>query len=71
MSKKKQQATEITETTEAARKAYDFSQGRRCPACGSLDTEARSTQGNVQYRRCRRIGCENHHQNYSVVGKEI
>lgn len=61
-----------TENTEKAEKTvYDFSGGRRCPACNSSDTEARSTQGGVQYRHCRRIGCEHHHRNYAVVGKEI
>lgn len=74
MPKKKQTATESTENTEvigAARPVYGFAHGKRCPACASTDTEARSTQGNIQYRHCRRVGCPNHHKNYAVIGKEI
>lgn len=45
--------------------------GKRCPACGGTDTEAVSTQGNVQYRHCRRVGCSNHHKNYTVLGRAV
>lgn len=48
--------------------AYDFAHGRRCPRCGTLDTEARSTQGDIQYRRCKRGVCRHA---YSVVGRPI
>jgi Zn ribbon nucleic-acid-binding protein len=65
MSKKKK----TTEGTEA-KSRYDFSHGRRCPRCKAddNDTFARSTQGGVQYRQCRRAICRH---KYTVLGKEI
>lgn len=41
---------------------------RQCPRCGSWDTQARSTQGNVQYRICRRAVCRH---SYAVVGRMV
>jgi rRNA maturation protein Nop10 len=36
---------------------YTFEKNPRCPACGSRDSTATSTQGRIQYRKCRRVGC--------------
>jgi Zn ribbon nucleic-acid-binding protein len=69
MSKKKSNETQI-EPGEG-KPLYDFSHGKRCPACKGTDTEAKSTQGSVQYRQCRRVGCRNYRKNYVVIGKEL
>ena len=75
MSKKKkapsQAHIEPQVTCRESRPVYDFTHGKRCPACKGTDTIATSTQGDVQYRQCRKVGCRNYHKNYPVVGKEI
>lgn len=48
---------------------YSFPTRSRCPnalCCQSLDTEAVSTHGGVQYRRCRQCGCR-----YKVIGVRV
>lgn len=48
---------------------YEFpGKGRQCPRCKCWDTQARSTQGNVQYRICRRAICR---QSYTVIGVAV
>ena len=70
MSRKKK--TDVTtESTERGKPVYNFSHGRRCPACRSADTEARSTQDDIQYRHCRRVGCTYNHKLYPVIGKTV
>jgi hypothetical protein len=54
-----------------AEPVYDFSHGRRCPACHGTDTFATSTQGGIQYRTCRRVGCRYYGKSYPVVGKPL
>lgn len=56
---------------EARRPVYAFPTRSRCPACGGVETYAVSTQGNVQYRKCRRIGCKHLHRAYVVMGRAI
>ena len=43
------------ESTEPPR--YAFPSVARCPRCNSADTIVYSTQGNIQYRRCRSQSC--------------
>lgn len=38
----------------------------QCPSCGGFETYATSTQGPIQYRKCRRIGCIHRHNAYPV-----
>jgi len=47
---------------------YVFPTKSRCPRCGTTDTVATSTQGAVQYRRCRRGICRH---KYAVRGAKI
>lgn len=54
--------------SEARRAAYVFDRGRQCPRCRGWDTVATSTQGNVQYRRCRAPICQHR---YAVVGRPV
>ena len=74
------ESTEVTETRNTGREPqvegdnrtkYGFDHGKRCPACQSTDTEAKTTQGQIQYRHCRRVGCRHYHKNYVVIGKKI
>ena len=47
---------------------YVFPTPSKCPRCQTVDTEAYSTQGNIQYRRCRRAICRHR---YHVIGTPI
>lgn len=47
---------------------YAFGTKSRCPRCGSTQTQATSTQGNIQYRQCQMPICRH---KYSVFGKKI
>jgi len=48
---------------------FDFpAAGRKCPRCGCWDTQAVSTQENVQYRLCRRGTCRHR---YTVIGTPV
>jgi Zn ribbon nucleic-acid-binding protein len=53
---------------DSARERFSFRTVSKCPRCGTTDTQAVSTQGNVQYRTCRRIGCLHH---YTVIGQRV
>jgi Zn ribbon nucleic-acid-binding protein len=64
-------ATIDEEAPPTAKPVYDFAHGKRCPTCKGTDTIATSTQGDVQYRQCRRVGCRSYRKNYTVVGKEV
>jgi hypothetical protein len=68
MSKKNKAPTPKDTGATEGKPVWDFAHGRRCPRCQSTDTEARSTQGGVQYRLCRRAVCRH---TYSVVGRQI
>lgn len=60
----------LPEPKTAAKKAkmWSFPTVSRCPRCGALDTQAYSTKGPTQYRRCRRAICRN---GYAVRGKKV
>lgn len=61
-----------TDASPPDKARYDFSHGLRCPRCKTLDTLARSTQGNIQYRRCLRATCQSNNRGaYTVVGKPL
>lgn len=47
---------------------WSFPTVSRCPRCGVTDTEATSTQGDTQYRKCRRGTCR---KAYSVKGTRV
>lgn len=47
---------------------YSFPTRSICPRCGSSQTQAYSTQGQIQYRKCLSPICRH---NYSVRGKRI
>jgi len=47
---------------------YAFPTKSRCPRCKQTDTEATSTQGKWQYRRCTRAICRHA---YQVEGTKI
>jgi len=47
---------------------YSFPSRSRCPRCGAIETIVTYTQGNVQYRECRRAGCR---QGFHVIGKKV
>lgn len=47
---------------------YSFPTQIRCPRCQAADTRARSTQGDIQYRVCRRAVCRH---KFKVVGEKI
>jgi len=48
--------------------AYAFATKVRCPRCGVIDNEATSTQGDTQYRRCRRGTCR---KTFAVRGTAV
>lgn len=47
---------------------YSFPTQSRCPRCQTVDTQAVSTQLNVQYRKCLRAVCRH---TYTVIGKKV
>ena len=47
---------------------FAFPSRSRCPRCGTVDTVALSTQGDVQYRRCLRAICR---KRYAVRGERV
>ena len=49
-------------------KCYVFPTPSKCPRCKTIDTEAYSTNGNIQYRRCRRAVCRHR---YSIFGTPV
>lgn len=58
----------IMSKKKKAKARYAFPSAGQCPRCGSFDTEAYSTQGKIQYRRCRAAICR---WRYSVRGVKI
>lgn len=57
------------ETVKKVKKVkYAFPSVSRCPRCGVTDTAATSTQGDTQYRQCRRAVCR---KSYSVQGTVV
>ena len=54
-------------SADARRPVYVFA-GQQCPRCRGWDTVATSTQGDVQYRRCRAVVCQHR---YAVVGRLV
>ena len=67
-----QERNVAAETQEAPRSTkgpvYAFPTRSRCPRCGSLNTEAYTTQGDIQRRRCRVPVCR---RKYHVVGVRV
>lgn len=64
--------TERTEngrqTTDGGNTKYIWPENRVvCPRCRGANTEAYSTKGNIQYRRCRQPVCR---WNYSVRARK-
>lgn len=49
-------------------RAWSFDTKSRCPRCGSINTERVSTDGAVQYRRCRAPICR---MGYKVAGRLV
>jgi hypothetical protein len=47
---------------------YSFPTKSRCPRCGALDTIARRTKGDTQYRECQRAICRHR---YAVKGTAV
>ena len=47
---------------------FAFPTRSKCPSCQMTNTIAYSTQGKIQYRKCRRGHC---HAKYTVIGTEI
>jgi len=58
---------QVSAPAEGARK-YSFPSPVKCPRCGATDTEAYSTKGRIQYRRCRRAVCR---RNFTVQGEQL
>lgn len=56
------------EKTESDGPRYAFPSVSCCPRCGANDTQATSTQGNTQYRKCVRGVCR---RRYSVMGELV
>ena len=48
--------------------AHAFLTKSRCPRCGNLNTEAYSTKGKTQYRRCRGSMCR---KRYTVAASPV
>jgi len=48
---------EVIEGVTEKKVKYIFPNAAQCPRCKTYDTEATSTRGNKQYRRCRRAIC--------------
>lgn len=42
-----------------------------CPACRGYMTYATSTQGPIQYRKCKRVGCIHHHNAFTVRRQKL
>lgn len=63
MAKNRRQNTEVgTQNTEQPAMSTDkvkYWFDTHCTRCGSVDTVAVSTQGNIQYRKCRAAVCRN------------
>jgi len=53
---------------DAGQVEYAFPTKGRCPRCGVTDTIATSTQGDTQYRQCRRAVCR---KTFAVKGNKI
>lgn len=53
---------------EIAAPTFSFPTRSRCPRCASTNTIAVSTQGGVQYRKCRSVVCRT---SYKVFGDRI
>lgn len=53
---------------KASKKRYSFPTVSRCARCGSSQTQAYSTHGNVQYRKCLVAVCRNR---YPVIGTKV
>jgi hypothetical protein len=56
-------------TDESADKVlYQFASYPVCPRCGTRDNYASSTQGPIQYRKCRRANCR---RSWKVIGVAV
>jgi len=74
--KSAENASKVTATDEIATAAagakrevkYAFPNASQCPRCKTYDTIAYRTNGNVQYRYCRRGHCRHR---YSVRGTKV
>ena len=60
--------TPVPERAPAKPKVWAFPTKSRCPRCGSVETEATSTQGELQYRRCTVPVCR---RTYVVYGTQV
>ena len=65
----KKESNELPATSDERQATnWAFPTKSACPRCKVLDTEATSTQGDRQYRRCRRAVCRH---KYSVKGTPV
>ena len=55
-------------TKERCKKKFSFPTVSTCKRCGSTHTQATSTQGKVQYRKCLAPVC---YKRYTVIGTPI
>lgn len=54
--------------SEEQKDVWAFPSKSACERCGTLDTQAVSTQENTQYRRCLRAICRH---SYKVIGEKV
>lgn len=63
-----EKSEENKKTCETERQRWAFPTVNRCPRCGANDTQATSTQGDRQYRRCVRPVCR---KTFTIFGKKV
>jgi len=66
--KAQEPAAGTPEPPEKEKPKYSFPTKSRCPRCQTTDTEATSTQDNIQYRQCKRAICK---WKYTVRGVKV